>query len=113
MDVKIYYITFVRNILKFHSCIHANPGWVIFGCLIFAGLISSGFLVLESETDQDNLWIPLDSDFNRNKEWLSKILPSNMRPLQFMLVTENESNILTKSNLELMNDIMKNISNLR
>ena len=99
--------------MKFHNCIHANPGWVIFGCLIFAGLISLGFLVLESETDQDDLWIPLDSDFKRNKEWLYKTLPSNMRPLHFMLVTENESNILTKSNLELMNDVMKNISNLR
>ena len=78
-----------------------------------AGLISLGFLLLESETEPDNLWIPLDSDFKKNKEWLEKTLPSNMRPLYFMLVSENESNILTKANLELMNDVMRNISNLR
>ena len=83
------------------------------GSLIFAGLTSLGFLLLESETEQDNLWIPSNSDFKSNQEWLSKTFPSNVRAQQFMLVTENEENILTKSNLELMNDIMKNISDLR
>ena len=89
------------------------PGWVILGCLIFAGLTSLGFLLLESETEQSNLWVPEDSDFKKNTEWLSKTFPSNIRAQQIMLVAEKGKNILTKPNLELLNDIMKNISTLR
>jgi hypothetical protein len=56
-----------RFFLWFGQKVTKYPGWVILGCLIFAGLCSLGFILLESETDQLELWVPTDSDFYRNR----------------------------------------------
>ena len=68
-----------RFFLWFGQKVTKYPGWVILGCLIFAGLCSLGFLLLESETDQLELWVPTDSDFYRNSKWISETFPSNQR----------------------------------
>ena len=85
----------------------------VLGCLIFAGLCSLGFLLLESETDELELWVPTDSDFYRNNKWIEETFPSSTRVQQMMLVTKDNTNILTKSNLNIMHDILKEIYKLR
>ena len=90
-----------------------HPLWVILGSIVFAVLCSSGVFLIESETEELQLWIPVNSDFYVNSEWISLNIPSKTRAQQFIIVTENDENILTKANLYLLNDIMKNISKLR
>ena len=102
-----------RFFLWFGQKVTKYPGWVILGCLIFAGLCSLGFLLLESETDQLELWVPTDSDFYRNNKWISDTFPSKVRAQQLMLVTKDDSNILTKANLMVLHNIMADISKLR
>ena len=102
-----------RFFLWFGQKVTKYPGWVILGCLIFAGLCSLGFLLLESETDQLELWVPTDSDFYRNNKWISDTFPSNVRAQQLMIVTKDDSNILTKANLKVLHNIMADISKLR
>jgi hypothetical protein len=77
-----------RFFLWFGQKVTKYPGWVILSCLIFAGLCSLGFLLLESENDQLELWVPKDSDFYRNSKWISKTFPSNVRAQQLMIVTK-------------------------
>ena len=105
-NMERFYLWFGEKVAKY-------PGFVVLGCLIFAGLCSLGFLLLESETDQLELWVPTDSDFYRNNKWISKTFPSKMRAQQFMLISENDENIITKANLDLLNNIMKDISKIR
>ena len=105
-NMERFYLWFGEKVAKY-------PGYVVLGCLIFAGLCSLGFLLLESETDQLELWVPTDSDFYRNNKWISKTFPSKMRAQQFMLISENDENIITKANLDLLNNIMKDISKIR
>ena len=102
-----------RFFLWFGQKVTKYPGWVILSCLIFAGLCSLGFLLLESENDQLELWVPKDSDFYRNSKWISKTFPSNVRAQQLMIVTNDDSNILTKANLMVLHNIMADISKLR
>jgi hypothetical protein len=90
-----------------------HPLWVILGSIVFAVLCSSGVFLIESETEELQLWIPVNSDFYVNSEWISLNIPSKTRAQQFIIVTENDENILTKANLYLLNDIMRNISKLR
>ena len=102
-----------RFFLWFGQKVAKYPGWVILVCLIFTGLCSLGFLLLESETDQLELWVPTDSDFYRNNKWLSNTFPSKVRAQQLMIVTTDDSNILTKANLNILHNIMSDISKLR
>ena len=50
------------NLEKFYQWFGAKVAkfslWVIFGSLLFAGLTGLGLMVLESENDQLELWIP-------------------------------------------------------
>ena len=88
------------------------PHWTVLGVLVFAGLVSCGFLLLESETEQLELWVPTDSDFYRNSKWISETFPSNSRGQSFILATTNGANILTKANLILLHDMIREIDQI-
>ena len=85
----------------------AYPFWIILASLLICGGCSAGFMLLESETDQLELWVPTDSDFYRNNKWLGQTFPSTTRAQSILLVTKDKSNILTKANLDIWRDILK------
>jgi hypothetical protein len=84
--------------------------WIISS---FAGLCSLGFLNFRQETDQLELWVPNDSDLYSNVQWLKIHNPTDLRFQQYMLVTTDDSDILTPDNLKLLNELRQNIIDLR
>ena len=98
----------------FGQVVAKYPLWVILACLIFAALCGIGFLNLENETDQLELWVPTDSDFYRNNKWIAEKFPSSIRSQSVMLYTQDPNgNILTKENLKQLDTILNSIANLR
>ena len=72
-----------------------------------------GFVRWRSENDRNELWVPANSDLYKINKWMEEKFPSTTRFQQYMLVTENGDNILTKANFQLLLAISKNISTLR
>ena len=72
-----------------------------------------GFIRWRSENDRTELWIPTNSDLYLNSKWLNDNFPSKSRIQQFMLVSENGQNVLTKENFKLLLTISQDISKLR
>lgn len=95
-----------RFFCKFGQVVAKFPIWFILGSLFFFGLCCIGFTLLENETDQNELWVPTDSDFYRNTKWTQETFPSTFRFNTFMMVTKDGGDILTKSNLDLMRSII-------
>ena len=90
-----------------------HPFIAILISVSIAGLLMVGFVRWRSETDQTELWIPTNSELYQNNKWLSKTFPSKTRVQQYMLVSENGDNVLTKTNILKLAGISKDISNLR
>jgi hypothetical protein len=103
----------MENFFKWYGYQVAKyPYFAIFGCLIFATLCGLGLLNFREETDQIELWVPKNSAFYSNIQWLNKNFPSDNRFQQYMLVTTDDSDILTPDNLKLLNRLRNNITNL-
>ena len=90
-----------------------HPFIAILISISIAGLLMVGFVRWRSETDQNELWVPSNSELYQNNQWLSKTFPSKTRIQQYMLASENGDNVLTKINVLKLAGISKAISNLR
>jgi hypothetical protein len=103
----------MENFFKWYGYqVALYPHFAILGCLVFAGLCGLGLLNFREETDQIELWVPKYSTFYSNIQWLKKKFPSDNRFQQYMLVTTDNSDILTPANLKLLNGLRHNITNL-
>ena len=78
-----------------------------------AGSFMIGIIKHREETDKNELWIPSNSAEYKNNKWLENMFPSKTRIQQYMLVSKNENNMLTKSNLLMMLEISQNITYVR
>ena len=112
-NMERFYLWFGKKVAK-------HPGYVILCCLIFAGFCCAGTFLSKSETDELELFVPRNSDFYRNSKWIEGNFPSKFRVQEFIMVSTGKpwqwyygENIVTKSNLDLLNNIMKNISRIR
>jgi len=56
-----------------------NPIKTILLCLISCGLCGIGLLNFSEENNAFKLWIPSNSDFYKNNEWLEKNFPPDNR----------------------------------
>ena len=81
--------------------------------VLVAGSFMMGIIKHREETDKNELWIPSNSAEYKNNKWLENMFPSKTRIQQYMLVSKNKNNVLTKSNLLMMLDISQNITNVR
>ena len=81
--------------------------------LTFMALTCLGIMNIYEETDQLELWVPSNSEFYENTKWLETAFPSNLRVQQFMLISKNEENVLTKANLQFLAKINKDIGALK
>ena len=90
-----------------------HPFIAILISVSIAGLLMVGFVRWRNETDASELWVPSNSEWYQNYKWLSETFPSKTRYQQYMLVSENGDNVLTKINMLKLAGISKAISNIR
>ena len=56
-----------------------NPWKTLLICIIITGLCGIGLLEFYEETNSFKLWIPRNSDFVANNEWLEENFPPTSR----------------------------------
>ena len=98
---------------KFGRKVASHPIITILITLFISGLLMIGFVRFRSEKDRTELWIPTNSELYMNSKWINEKFPSKTRVPQFMLVSENGDNVLTRKNFKLLLLISKAISELR
>ncbi|XP_059488991.1 protein patched homolog 2-like [Neocloeon triangulifer] len=75
-----------------------RPFFVTVGCLLIGSLFAMGLSNFTKENRPEKLWIPSDSQFVRDSEWMRSNFPNNVRP-QFAIFEAKESNILSSQSL--------------
>ena len=83
------------------------PWYFIFGCLVFSGLCGIGLINYTEENNAFRLWIPKDSSFVKNYEWLQKNFPPDARYDNLILSGED---VLQPQVLQLLADIHRGVS---
>ena len=69
---------------------------------------STGFLEMEKETDNLNLWLPTDSDYVKNEKWLRENFPPNTRLSSILFLSDNVLEpIVIKKMFQLLQEIQK------
>ena len=76
-------------------------------CLIFSGLCGIGLINYSEENNAFRLWIPKDSSFVKNYEWLQKNFPPDARYDNLILSGED---VLQPQVLQLLADIHRGVS---
>lgn len=85
---------------------------MIFSCLVITALSALGFLNLKIESRAEKLWIPPDSPYINDKQWLDIHFPRNTRHHSALFVAEN-GNILTPEYLLQMLVLHKNVTQIK
>ena len=98
---------------KFGHKVASHPFITILITLFISGLLMIGFVRFRSENDRTELWIPTNSELYMNSKWINEKFPSKSRVQQFMLLSENGENVLTRKNFKKLLFISKGISELR
>ncbi|CAB3372797.1 Hypothetical predicted protein [Cloeon dipterum] len=88
-----------------------HPFYVISSCLLIGALFSSGLHNFTQENRPEKLWIPSDSHFVRDSEWMRNNFPNNVRP-QFAIF-EAQENIMTSENLIQILDVIEEIKSIK
>jgi predicted RND superfamily exporter protein len=88
--------------------IHPYP--VICTCIIITALSSLGFLRFRMEHHANLLWIPADSSYNVNEDWLEQFFKKDERD---QIVLFQSENVLTPKALNEMFDIYKRIQAIK
>jgi len=86
------------------------PVRVIVICVLVTGLCGLGLLRFRAENEGIKLWIPRNSDFRRNNDWLFQNFP---RGLRFNTLILTADNILVPEVLQAMLMIRKNVIVIR
>ena len=84
-----------------------NPKTYISICLVITGLCSIGLLNFTRESTGVKLWIPENSEFRKNSDWLWENYPPSMRFSTMIFVADN---ILEADNIRVMYRIRKEIT---
>lgn len=69
--------------------VSSYPYYFIVGCLIFTSICGLGLVNFTLENRPDKLWIPRDSSFALNTEWLRDNFPSPVRQSHVIVTAEN------------------------
>ncbi|TRY73596.1 hypothetical protein TCAL_03344, partial [Tigriopus californicus] len=65
------------------------PWYFILGCLLGSGLCGIGLISFSEETNAFKLWVPSNSDFVRNNEWLQRNFPPDTRFNNILITAPN------------------------
>lgn len=87
------------------------PAVFIVLALILTGICSTGFINWKTEDDGLKLWLPQDSDFVTNTDWLRKTFPSKTRYSSILLLSDE--NVLTANRVNQMYRLLKEIQNIK
>ena len=90
----------------------SHPFITILISLMVASVLMVGLVRYRSETDQNELWVPTNSDLYDNNKWKAANFPSKIRFQQYMLISEKGDNVLTKKNFLKLVEISKAINDL-
>lgn len=66
-----------------------NPWKLILGSILVAATCAIGLLNFTAENRPTKLWIPQDSGFVENSEWLQQNFPNDIRLQSFALVNDD------------------------
>jgi len=86
-----------------------NPYPIIVTCLVLTALGGIGWINFRLEHKANKLWIPENSSFNLQKDWLDANFPTKNR-LQMVLIKSD--NILTPESLQKMFQLHQSISSI-
>ena len=70
------------------------------GAFLLAGLTGLGLLNFYEEKDGLAMWLPTDSPYRKNTEWLRATNPASTRAQTMLVVTKNGGNILSAKNVQ-------------
>jgi len=95
---------FIRNFENFFFSwgvtIAKTPWTFIIICVLTAGAFSLGLLNFTTENRPLKLWIPQDSGFVKNSDWLLDNFPNDIR--FHSMILENQDNVLTPTLIQWM-----------
>lgn len=77
---------------KYGEAVARWPVAFIIGSIIVCAICSSGIMLLEENTNGNELWVPQDSDFKANGDYVAASLPP--RPRFHSVIFEADQNIL-------------------
>ena len=95
---------------RYGKAVASKPWIFILGCFLFTGLSGLGLLKFRAENEGIKLWIPRNSDFRLNNDWLFENFPRSLRFNSLILTSED--NILTPEALQAMWRIRKGIADI-
>lgn len=90
-----------------------RPVLVILLSLAFTGLCATGLVNFHWESNAIKLWIPQDSDFAQDYDYLWSTHPPELRFHSIIFTTQNGDNILQPKYIRQMYKVRKKISGIR
>ncbi len=79
------------------------PWYFVAGCLILSGLCGIGLINYTEENNAFRLWIPEESEFVKNYEWLQKNYPPDARYSNIIITSiGDKENVLTADVLQMV-----------
>ena len=95
---------------KYGEAVARKPWYFILACFVFTGLCGAGLVRFRAENEGIKLWIPRNSDFRLNNDWLFEHFPRSLRFNSLILITDG--NILTPEVIQTMWKIKKGVDNI-
>ena len=97
---------------KWGVTVATHPWMIIAISVLLTFICSLGLIRFDKETDPNKLWIPKNSSYLSNKEWLSNNFPQDKRVQTLIFQSSENGNILSPESLKKMMVVHKKISAL-
>ena len=98
------------HIFRYGFKVGQYPWYCVAICLLFSGLCGIGLINYTAENNAFRLWIPTDSSFVHNYQWLLENYPPNIRYNNIILAKDGQD-ILEPKVLHLLSQIQFGIEN--
>ena len=95
---------------NYGKCIASRPKSFISLCILLTALSALGLLNFHQESAGVRLWMPDDSEFKQNSEWLWAHYPPSLRYGSMLFIADN---ILEADVIRAMYKVRKNIANIK
>jgi len=106
---SLFVSSFERIFYRWGKFVAVNPYQIIVSCIVVTAFCSLGFYKFRAETKANLLWIPPDSTYNTNQEWIDNNFKKNTRE-EFLLFKAD--NILTPKSLQHMLRVHRAVSGI-
>ena len=99
-----------RGFQSYGETVARKPWYFILACVLLTALSGLGLFRFRAENEGIKLWIPRNSDFRINNDWLFEKFPRSSRFNSIILTADN---ILEPSVIQAMWKIRKGVANIR